>query len=42
VEGRPSEGGGPGFLGHGDLVWICRDADGTGVTLEILSSEIYE
>lgn len=25
MEGRLSEGGGPGFLVHGDLVWICRD-----------------
>lgn len=25
MEGRLSEGGDPGFLVHGDLVWICRD-----------------
>lgn len=25
MEERLNEGGDPGFLGHGDLVWICRD-----------------
>lgn len=25
MEGRLNEGGDPGFLVHGDLVWTCRD-----------------
>lgn len=35
MEGHLGEGGGPGFLVHDDLVWICRDTMEQGSSFSV-------